>query len=224
MESLVFLDVETTGLDGYRDRVLEIYMLKVVHSGDVEEYHTMINPERSIPGYITSLTGITDEDVRHAPLERDVACGIREFIGDGILVAHNLNFDRRFLASMFKRNQCRPLHAKGIDTLEISRRLFPKLCIYPEGEGSHKLKNLMYHFRLEREFANSHRAKDDVFLLVQVYRHLESYARGQSPYSYPKAMTHGCPVCHSAMRMEINHGKRELVCVNGTSCNQRLVV
>ncbi|HKM18269.1 MAG TPA: 3'-5' exonuclease [Limnochordia bacterium] len=224
METLVFLDVETTGLNGYRDRVVEIYMLKVSDSGNVEEYHTMINPERAIPKEITSLTGITDDDVRHAPREQDAACAIREFIGEAIVVAHNLDFDRRFLVSMFKRNNCRPLHGKGIDTLEISRQLFPKLCIYPGGEGSHKLRNLMYHFRLDREFANSHRAKDDVLLLVQVYRHLEAYARGMSPIRYPRAMTHGCPQCRSAMRLVVEHGKRELICVNGTSCNQRLVV
>lgn len=224
MDSLVFLDVETTGLDGYKDRVVEIYMLKLERSGEVQEYHTMINPERPIPEYITSLTGITDEDVCHAPTEKDVACQIREFIGDGAIVAHNLDFDRRFLESMFKRNQCAPLSAKGIDTLAISRRLFPRLCIYPDGEGSHKLKNLMYHFHLDREFANSHRAKDDVLLLVQVYRHLEAYARGQSPYQYPRAMTHGCPKCRSAMRLVINQEKKELVCVNATSCSERLVV
>mgnify|MGYP000979713368 CR=1 FL=1 len=224
MESLVFLDVETTGLDGYRDRVLEIYMLKLARSGDVAEYHTMINPERPVPEYITELTGITDEDVRHAPPEREVAYKIREFIGDGTVVAHNLDFDRRFLQSMFKRNNCEPLPAKGIDTLAISRRLFPKLCIYPDGEGSHKLKNLMYHFQLDRDFANSHRAKDDVLLLVQVYRNLEAYARGQSPFRYPRAMTHGCPKCHSAMRLVVNQGKKELVCVNATSCSERLVV
>ena len=57
MDSLVFLDVETTGLDGYKDRVVEIYMLKLERSGEVQEYHTMINPERPIPEYITSLTG-----------------------------------------------------------------------------------------------------------------------------------------------------------------------
>lgn len=96
MDSLVFLDVETTGLDGYKDRVVEIYMLKLERSGEVQEYHTMINPERPIPEYITSLTGITDEDVCHAPTEKDVACQIREFIGDGAIVAHNLDFDRRF--------------------------------------------------------------------------------------------------------------------------------
>jgi DNA polymerase-3 subunit alpha (Gram-positive type) len=224
MKSLIFLDVETTGLSAKRDRIIEIYMLKVAHNGDVSEYHSFINPERPIPEFITKLTGITEEDVANAPVEGEAAKSIRDFISDGVLVAHNLAFDRRFLTAMFERNQCEPLPPGGIDTLAISMRLFPKLCIYPNGEGSHKLKNLMYHFRLDRDFANSHRAKDDVLLLVQVYRHLESYAAGRSPYKYPRAMTHGCPQCGSAMRLFINQGKRELVCTKGSGCSERLVV
>jgi DNA polymerase III epsilon subunit family exonuclease len=224
MKSLIFLDVETTGLSSKRDRIIEIYMLKVAYEGDVEEYHTFINPERQIPGFITNLTGITNADVADAPTESQIAKNIRDFIGDGVLVAHNLSFDRRFLAAMFERNHCQPLPSGGIDTLGISMRLFPKLCIYPNGEGSHKLKNLMYHFHLDRDFANSHRAKDDVLLLVQVYRHLEKYAKGQLPYTYPRAMTHGCPRCGSAMQLIESGGKRELVCVKGSGCSERLVV
>ena len=61
---------------------------------------------------------------------------------------------------MFERQNLRQLSkAQGVDTLAISRKLFPKLCIYPGGEGSHKLKNLMYHFGLDRriKFASSPR-------------------------------------------------------------------
>jgi len=224
MKSLVFIDVETTGLSGYQDRIIEIYMLKVAYNGDVSEYHTLINPGRPIPKHISELTGISQNDVVNAPYEHQVAEEIREFIADGILVAHNLKFDLSFLAALCKRNNCQPLPTDGIDTLSISRSLFPKLCIYPNGEGSHKLKNLMYHFNLDKHFANSHRAKDDVLLLVQVYRHLEQYASGSSPIIYPRAMTHGCPQCGAAMYLIEEHGKRELVCRSSASCDQRLVV
>ena len=190
MKSLIFLDVETTGLSSKRDRIIEIYMLKVAYEGDVEEYHTFINPERQIPGFITNLTGITNADVADAPTESQIAKNIRDFIGDGVLVAHNLSFDRRFLAAMFERNHCQPLPSGGIDTLGISMRLFPKLCIYPKGEGSSLRFNVSFSFRAD--FANSHRAKDDVLLLVQVYRHLENMQK-ELPYTYPRAMTHGCP-------------------------------
>ncbi len=224
MKSLVFLDVESTGLNGVWDRVIEIYMLSVDHQGDVEEYHSLINPERPIPNRITEITGITDNDLIDAPTEVEVATGIRSFIGDGLLVAHNLSFDRRFLESMFQRNACPPLTAGGIDTLAISRQLFPKLCIYPQGGGSHKLKNLMYHFMLDKQFANSHRAKDDVMLLVQVYRKLQDYAHGTLPTTYPRALTHGCPSCGTTMHLVDTRDKRELVCGSRSQCQYRLVV
>lgn len=224
MKSLVFLDLETTGFQSYYHRIIEIFMFKVDHKGDIAEYHTLINPACTIPVKITKITGIAQADVENAPIEAYVAAEIRQFINDGVIIAHNLPFDQRFLAELFKRNNCRPLLSGGIDTLAVSRRLFPKLCIYPKGEGSHKLKNLMYHFGLDKAFANSHRAKDDVLLLIQVYRHLEQYAKGVSNLSYPRAMTHGCPNCQAAMHLVEYRNKRELVCTAGGNCAVRLVV
>lgn len=224
MKSLVFLDVETTGLQSKYHRIIEIFMFKVNYEGEIAEYHTLINPECTIPAKITEITGIVQDDVENAPIEKQVAEAIRQFIDDGVLVAHNLAFDRRFLVELFKRNNCKPLLSGGIDTLVISRKLFPKLCIYPKGEGSHKLKNLMYHFGLDKAFANSHRAKDDVLLLIQVYRHLEKYANGYTNLSYPRAMTHGCPKCQAAMHLVEYGNKRELICTKGSNCAVRLVV
>lgn len=223
MKSLVFLDVETTGLKAAIDRIIEIYMLKVDANGDVEDYHTLINPQRSLPAIITEITGLTDIDLVDAPIEADVAVPLREFIGNGELVAHNLSFDKRFIVELFTRNKCQPILSGGIDTLAISRRLFPKLCIYPQGEGSHKLKNLMYHFQLEKDFANSHRAEDDVMLLVQVYRNLQRYALGQG-LTYPEAMVNGCPTCGQAMRLVIQGSRRKLVCFKGDKCSQQIVI
>lgn len=222
-ERLIFLDVETTGLDGYRDRVIEIFLLSLSKTGEVSEYQTLINPERSVPRNITEITGLTDDDLRGAPTEAQVAAEIREFIGLGIPVAHNLPFDRRFLNAMFNRNKLLDLGAAGIDTLSISRELFPKLCIYPEGGGSHRLGNLMYHFGLENSNANSHRAKDDVMLLIEVFRNLQEYATGGG-ISYPKAITHGCPTCGSAMYLNKEGDDSVLTCKKRPSCSVKLVV
>ncbi|NLM25364.1 MAG: 3'-5' exonuclease [Firmicutes bacterium] len=218
MKSLVFLDVETTGLSAKSDRIIEIYLLKVFINGDVQEYYSLVNPKRPIPKRITQITGIDDETVREAPTETEIASKIRSFFDQAVPVGHNLAFDLRFLNELFHRNQLATINNHGIDTLVISKKLFPKLCIYPDGGGSHRLKNLMYHFGLEKEFANSHRAKDDVKLLVQVYRHLERYAQGRLG-QYPLAMTHGCPECGKAMNLINRNERRELVC----SCQLRLV-
>lgn len=225
MKSLVFADVETTGLKSYADQIIEIYLFKVDSEGDISDYHTMINPKRPLPAIITNITGITDYDLKDAPEESQVAETIRQFIGDGVLVAHNLKFDQRFLDAMFTRQKLPPMLTGGIDTLEISRALFPKLCIYPKGEGSHKLKNLMYHFGLDKKFANSHRAQDDVLLLVQVYRELELYANGVNSKRYPQAVTHGCPRCGQAMSLYLRNQQSELVCEKAkNSCGHRLTL
>ncbi|MDI9484163.1 MAG: 3'-5' exonuclease [Bacillota bacterium] len=221
---MVFFDVETTGLDGYRDRIIEIFMLSLSKRGEVEEYGTLINPERPLPEKITEITGLRDSDLAHAPAEREVAAEIREFVGHATPVAHNLSFDLRFLNSMFKRNNLLELVSGGIDTLSISRALFPKLCIYPQGGGSHRLSNLMYHFGLQDSYANSHRAKDDVMLLVEVFRCLQDYASGKSGISFPEAAIQGCPACGSAMYVEYQDGQTILSCKKQPSCAAKLVV
>ncbi len=223
-ERLVFLDVETTGLDGNRDRVIEIFLLSLSKTGQVTEFGSLINPERPIPSNITEITGLTDSDLIQAPTENEVASKIREFIGLGTPVAHNLPFDLRFLNAMFRRNNLLEMGSAGIDTLTISRGLFPKLCIYPEGGGSHRLSNLMYHFGLEDSYANSHRAKDDVMLLVEVFRNLQDYSTGKAQISYPEAVTHGCPTCGSAMYLTKNGDRNILTCKKQPDCTVKFVV
>ncbi len=224
IEFLVFVDVETTGLNPFTDRIIEIFMLKLLESGEVKEYGTLINPGRPLPPEITEITGLTDADLADSPREEEVAPKVREFIGGGTLVAHNLSFDQRFLNAMFRRTKQPPLTGKGIDTLALSRTLFPKLCIYPGGGGSHKLSNLMYHFGLDGLYSNSHRARDDVMLLVEVYRHLQDHALGRSGVMYPEAVTHGCPVCGAVMRMDVVAGEHILTCTNEPACREKLVV
>lgn len=223
-QQLVFLDVETTGLDSRQDRIIEVYLLALSKSGEVDQYETLINPERPLPEKIIELTGLTDADLANAPTEKEVAAQIREFIGMGTPVGHNLPFDLRFLNAMFRRNMLLELPGGGIDTLVISRELFPKLAIYPEGGGSHRLSNLMYHFGLQDAYANAHRAKDDVMLLVEVFRHLQEYASGRRALDYPDALIHGCPNCGSAMHLVRENGESMLICKKEPACGVKLVV
>lgn len=224
-DKLVFLDVETTGLYWDRgDRVIEVFMLALSKNGEVAEYETLINPQRRLSKEITAITGLTDADLKNAPVEADVAPAIREFIGMGTPVAHNLPFDLGFLNAMFRCNNLLEVGAAGIDTLAISRELFPRLAIYPDGGGSHRLKNLMYHFGLADAYANAHRAREDVMLLVEVFRRLQDFAAGRSPVVYPDALIYGCPTCGSAMYVTAENGRRVLTCKNQPACQVKLVV
>jgi Exonuclease len=85
------VDIETTGSWASGDRITQIDAVKVRNLVVIEEWHSLINPQRSIPFRITQLTGITNDMVRDAPVFAEIADSLMEFMGDGIFVAHNVN-------------------------------------------------------------------------------------------------------------------------------------
>src|SRR5690606_17153813 len=86
------IDIETTGGMSHRDRITEIAMVKIVNGNITARFESLINPERSIPGEITRITGITNEMVANAPKFYEVAKQIVEFTEDSVFVAHNVRF------------------------------------------------------------------------------------------------------------------------------------
>jgi DNA polymerase-3 subunit epsilon len=150
-QTYVVVDVETTGGRAGNDRVTEIGAVKIRGGVVVDEWHSLINPERHIPGYITDLTGISNAMVADAPVFAEVAESFAAFLAGSVFVAHNVNFDHGFIGAEFRR-------------LEMRFRL-PKLCTvstmrkYYPGHESYSLGRLcqIYGIRLE----NHHRALDD---------------------------------------------------------------
>ncbi|MBB4382958.1 exonuclease domain-containing protein [Bradyrhizobium sp. SBR1B] len=150
-QDYVVVDIETTGSWSNGDRITEIGAVKVRNHQVVDEWHSLLNPQRSIPAKIVQLTGITNEMVRNAPLFAEVADRFMEFMADGVFVSHNVSFDYGFLAYEFER---------------IGRRFrFPKLCTcagmrrrYP-GHKSYGLGKLSEIYGIELE--NHHRALCD---------------------------------------------------------------
>jgi DNA polymerase-3 subunit epsilon len=150
-QDYVVVDIETTGAWSSGDRITEIGAVKIRNHQVVDEWHTLINPQRSIPAKIVQLTGITNEMVRDAPVFAEVADGFMRFMGDGIFVAHNVNFDYGFLSYEYER---------------LERRFrFPKLCTcagmrrrYP-GHKSYGLGKLCAIYQIELE--DHHRALCD---------------------------------------------------------------
>jgi DNA polymerase-3 subunit epsilon len=108
------VDIETTGSWAAGDRITEIGAVKIRNHKVIDEWHSLVNPQRPIPAKITQITGITNEMVRFAPVFSEIADGFMGFMGDGIFVAHNVNFDYGFIGCEFER---------------LERRFrFPKLC------------------------------------------------------------------------------------------------
>lgn len=156
----IIFDVETTGLMAQQDRLTEIGAVKFSGGVQTDSFSTFVNPGRHIPGRITELTGITDEMVANAP---DDAAALRDFFafcGDGVLVAHNAEFDTSFLKAVCARCAL-PYSYAHIDTLAIARRLF-------SGIKNYRLDTLAKHLKLPA--FQHHRAVEDANILLRIFK------------------------------------------------------
>ena len=97
------VDIETTGSSANYGKITEVAIL--IHDGKrvVDEFQTLLNPERGIPMNITALTGISNEMVRDEPKFYEVAKEIYQMLEGNIFVAHNVNFDYSFLKNEFQQ-------------------------------------------------------------------------------------------------------------------------
>ncbi|GBF23193.1 DNA polymerase III polC-type [Candidatus Gastranaerophilus sp. (ex Termes propinquus)] len=160
----IVLDVETTGLDYTREKIIEFAAVKLVNGEVIEQYETLINPQQHIRKSSIAIHGITEEMVQDAPNEEEVFPKILEFIGEYPLVAHNAIFDFSFLNRASKRLYNKPLTNKYIDTQEMFKEVHPQ-C---ESCG---LEALMGKFGVE--FQTRHRAMADAMGLALVYPKLK---------------------------------------------------
>ncbi len=158
----IFFDLETTGLNPLMgDRVIEAAFIKVSGGSVKDTFETFINPLMLIPEDASRINNIYNEDVADAPeFDADMINKIRDFIGDGVLVAHNSAFDLGFLSSEFARNGVCFSDWHSIDTLKMAKSLFPK--------DRHRLKNLMTKYGI-KEDGELHRALYDTQMLKEVF-------------------------------------------------------
>jgi ATP-dependent DNA helicase DinG len=97
-KTVVFLDLETTGLTSGQDRIIEVGALKTKGRKEVAEFEALVKPGIPVPSFVTLLTGITEEEISKKGRDlQPVLSELQEFIGDCPLVGHNLNFDLSFL-------------------------------------------------------------------------------------------------------------------------------
>lgn len=145
------VDIETTGGFAGRSKITEI--AAYIHDGEqiVDEFQTLINPEQIVPGYITGLTGISQEMVDSAPRFADIADKFHQFIQDKIFVAHNVHFDYSFIKKAFE-NEGYLFVNKKLCTVRLSRQVFPD-------QRSYSLGNLCESLNIPIE--NRHRAAGD---------------------------------------------------------------
>ena len=125
--TFVVTDTETTGTKAAKNRIIEIGAVKVQGGEITDRFQQLVNPQRSVPSRITHLTGITTGMVFEEPVMEEVMPGYLDFLGDGILVAHNLPFDLRFLNAELERLGQAELSNDTLCSLRLARRLLPGL-------------------------------------------------------------------------------------------------
>jgi DNA polymerase-3 subunit epsilon len=125
----VVVDLETTGGSAWQGhRITEVAAVRLRGDGRiVDEFSTLVNPDRAIPPFITRLTRITPAMAANAPLFADVADDVRRAVSGAVFVAHNAPFDWRFLSSELAWVQGRPLQGRVICTVRLARRVVPEL-------------------------------------------------------------------------------------------------
>lgn len=160
----VAIDIETTGLSPTSDTIIEVAAITFENATILDEFSTLVNPERPIPDYITDITGINDEMVQGAPTMFKLRSRLRPKLGDHVLVGHNVDFDLSFL-----REERLALGNHHIDTLALATILFPEA-------GRFNLESLAFYLNLPIGEEQTHRALDDAELTIELFLTLKEKA------------------------------------------------
>jgi DNA polymerase-3 subunit epsilon len=158
---LCFFDLETTGINVGKDRIVEICIIKVYPDNQEEILEQRINPEMPIPPEATAIHGITDSDVRDMPLFKDVAGKLLQFIGESNMAGFNvLRFDLPLLVEEFLRAE--------VDFDVRSHRIIDVQNIYHKMEP----RNLVaaYRFYCDKKLENAHSALADTRATLEVLK------------------------------------------------------
>ena len=156
LEDWVLVDIETTGGKPGRDEIIEIAVQRF-HQGEwVQSWQQLIRPHRTIPPWITRLTGISNAMVAEAPFFEDIAEDLAALLADKVFVAHNARFDYGFIKHQFKQVGI-DWRATTLCTVKLSRQLFPE-------HKRHGLDQLVTRYQLPQ--VDRHRAMGDVELVA----------------------------------------------------------
>ena len=162
----VVIDIETTGLTPSKDEIIELGAVRVRNGDITDTFSELIRPERPISDFITGLTGISNAMVADALPIGELLPRFLDFVGSDTVIGHNVCFDIGFLHDKAIRYSGRGFSNDHIDTLRLSRKLFP--C-----EKHHKLSDLEQRFGLHNDSA--HRALSDVLLTNDCYKYMCRY-------------------------------------------------
>ncbi|MFN8627622.1 MAG: exonuclease domain-containing protein [Candidatus Binatia bacterium] len=161
--TFVVVDLETTGGSAAAANIIEIGAARVRGGRVVEEFQQLVDPGVRLPPFITQLTGIDDAMLAGQPAIGDVWSRFEDFLGDGVIVAHNAAFDLGFLNAAARARSGQSLPHPHLCTLRLVRRLVPEL-------RRRGLDAVAGHFGVPA--TDRHRALGDVRITVEVLFHL----------------------------------------------------
>ncbi|MGI6736866.1 MAG: type I-E CRISPR-associated endoribonuclease Cas2e [Anaerovoracaceae bacterium] len=163
-EEYIVLDLETTGLDYKRDKIIEIGALKISNSEIIDRYKCLVNQQRSISEKVSKLTGITNDILTQNGVSEGLAVRqLLDFIGRSLVFGYNVQFDLSFIRQACIDNSLNYSVRKSKDVLQLARRKI-------DGISDYKLSTLAAYYSLET--TTFHRALPDCELTFRIYKKL----------------------------------------------------
>ncbi|MEN6384515.1 MAG: exonuclease domain-containing protein [Phycisphaerales bacterium] len=160
------IDIETTGLDPHFDEIIELSAIRVRNKQKHDMFQSLVHPMEEVSSFISGLTGITNEMLSSAPTIETIFPSFLEFVGDDVVVGHNVHFDVNFIYDVSMEVIKRPFTNNLMDTMRIARKLFPDV-------SRHTLYTLAEHFKLP--VIPTHRAMTDCEAVFSLYQVIDKY-------------------------------------------------
>jgi len=195
---IIFFDLETTGTDHAKDRIVEIAMVKIKPDGSRESYIKRLNPGMPIPAESSSIHGIYDVDVKDAPTFKQIAHGLYEWMKQCDLGGYNsAKFDIPMLAEEFLR--------AGINVDFTERHMIDVQQIFFKMES--RSLTAAYNFYCSKQLENAHSAEADVMATIEVLEaQLDKYADLQNDVKALHTFTAGDQYVDYARRIVVKDG------------------
>lgn len=180
----IVFDLETTGISPAYDAIIEISAVKVENRKVVDTFSSLVNPKRPIPYAATAVNGITDTMVEGEPTLEEILPKFIDFIGDSILVGHNIHsFDMKFIWNAAEALYGKTITNQYIDTLPMARSCLTQL-------RHHRLVDIAAYYKIST--VGAHRALADCMMNQKCYEQLAK--------EYIKIPIKQCPRCGGEMK------------------------
>ena len=161
-KAMVFLDLETTGLDPLNDQIIEIGAIKI-EQGQTVEFHCLVQTDHTVSPAVTELTGISQEMLRAGTPLSDSIHALRDFIDGVTLIGYNISFDIRFINAAFSKFNIDRIQNTVIDLISICKKK-------NSFQANYKFETSLKEYQITNTVP--HRALEDARLMHQLYMKL----------------------------------------------------